>query len=231
MATTREWGLLLKVATDPDRAAPSPVQLDRLLASLPGADKRLTGGGRDFTVAWWVEAGDAAAATITGAAALRALAGELGIPDFQVIRSHAASVEGRFPDDPEPGPDVDPDRAWSVTLKAQAPSGTPAAASELADRVRAAMRRADVMVTLRGDPEKFLLDDGSGLTVRFWEEGESPAAVIGRARRRVLDALAAVGLSDWWLVRVKAWAPLQKQGDTFPGAGSRTPSATTEELR
>lgn len=227
---TREWGVLLKARVPSDGSVPDIDQLERLLAALPGSDKKLTRGVQDFTVAWWVEAPDAAAATRIAADTVRGIARREELPNLTFIRSHAASVEGRFPDAPELKPDVDPSKAWAVDFKASGPAGAAPATPELLDRVREAMVRSDVSVTLRGDPEKFLLDDGSGFTIRSWAEGETPAAAIRVARREVLAALTKAGVGDWVLVRFKGWAPLHKQADTFPGASARSPKVT-EELR
>ena len=76
---TREWGLLLKARIKPEEPAAAADQLERLVAALPGEDKRLSGGGRDFTIAWWVEAADAASATRIGAAAVRREASAVGL--------------------------------------------------------------------------------------------------------------------------------------------------------
>jgi len=227
---TREWGVLLKTQTASTGPVPDSDQLSRLLAALPGVDKRLTGEGRDFTVAWWVDATDAATATTIAADTLREIARVENLSDLTFVRSHAASVEGRYPDAPELEPGIDPFKAWAVDFKVLAPSDADPIDAEMLDRVRDAMGGSGVSVTLRGDPEKFLLDDGSGFTVRFWSAGDAPASAMAAARRNLLAALSEAGIGDWLLVRFKGWAPLQKQADGFPGAGERHP-AVTEETR
>lgn len=227
---TREWGVLLKTRTARDAPAPGRDQLSRLLAALPGSDKTLTGEGRDFTVALWVEAPDAVVATTIAAKTVRQIARMERLVDLTFVRSHAASVEGRFPDAPQMDPEMDPAKAWAVDFKVLAPAGVAPMTPELLDGVRESMGGSGVSVTLRGDPEKFLLDDGSGFTIRFWAMGDAATSAISEARRRLLAALSEAGLGDWLLVRFKGWAPLQKQQDTFPGAAARTP-AVTEETR
>jgi hypothetical protein len=237
----REWGLLLKirVASGP---APDRAQLERILEKLPGPDKKLTGGGSDFTVSWWVTASDAATAARAGADLLFALARAEGVSPLTVIRSHAASAEGRSPafagmerhlDQPSTGsprrvPLGETADQWAVDLKAAAPGGSPPVGPELLDRVREAIDRADVAVTFRNDQEKFLLDDGTGLTVRCWAAGASPREAFEGVRTDLRRALDAVGLGDWAIVRFKARTPRNVYDDTFPGAARRRASVTEE---
>ncbi len=225
----REWGLLLK-ARFRDGSAPERERLEAVLAALPGPDRKLTTGTADFTVSWWIEAPDAARAVSKGGETLRELCRRQGLPEVEVIRSHAASVEGRFPAWQRGEAYLGTLRTWAVDVKVSAPVGDPhpPAGQELLQQVHAGLGLPDSSATLRGDPEKFLLDDGSGFTLRFWIAGDSPAAAYRAARDSVLTALAATGLEDWTIVRFKARTPQHNHGDTFPGAAKRTPRITEE---
>lgn len=225
---TREWGVLLKVQVKSDGLAPDPSQLDLLLAALPGTDKKLTGGGADFTVAWWVEASDAASATKIAGDTVRRIARSQGFPPLTFVRSHTASVEGRAPTSVEAESELDTLNEWALDFKVSAPASADLATPELLDRVHAAIDRPDLAVTFRGDQEKFLLDDGSGFTVSFSAGGGPPAGVFGAARQDLLDAIDQLGLDGWRLVRFKAFSRPHKQNDTFPGAGTRVPLITEE---
>lgn len=224
----REWGVLLKARLDQDAPAADPGRLERLLDSLPGKHKRLTGGGRDFTVAWWVEGPDAAAAVRTAADALRSAAEGLGLAHLTFIRSHAASVEGRFPPMPRLDKRAGQSDTWAVDVRAGAPeSGGPMSEATL-QRIWAALADPEASLTFHGDLEKFLLDDGSAVTFRLWASGRTMQDALGSAHERVLAALARVGLIDWIVVRVKAWDPAALQADTFPGAEAHRPEPTGE---
>ena len=227
---TREWGVLLKVRVRPEGPTPRPAQLDRILIALPGNDKKLTGAGRDFTIAFWVEATNAALATETAAALVRELAAAEGLTELSFIRSHAASVEGRFPTFIGTGSRLDTPNEWAVEFKAGAPAGADPATPEILNRIRDAMHRPDVSVTFHGDQEKFLLDNGRGVTVRFWSTAQTTAGALRAARGVVLSGLSQAGLEDWTLIRLKAWDPRHMHADTFPGARARVP-AVTEEIR
>jgi len=226
----KEWGVLLKVRASSDAPAPSRAQLGRLLAALPGGDKKLTGGGVDFTVWSWVDAADAVAATSIGARTLRAIARAEGLPSLTIVRAHAASVEGRSSPFRGVAARLGSPHIWSVYFKAEAPLGSTPATADLLERVRVALDRPDVNVTLRGDNEKFLVDDGSGFTARFWAAGATAAEAFRAARRDMIAALGRVGLEGWTLVRFQAATADARHGDTFPGVGSRR-ARRTEETR
>lgn len=225
----REWGVLLKLRVSsgpvPDRA-----RLERILEKLPGTDKKLTGGGSDFTVSWWVRAPDAARAARIGADLLFALARVEGISELTVIRSHAASVEGRSPPFVGTEGHIGAANTWAVDLKAAAPIGGSPIGPALLGRVRKAIGRPDVAVTFRNDQEKFLLDDGTGFTVRCWAAGGSPREAFDGVRADLRKALDTVGLPSWTIVRFKARTPDNVHDDTFPGCAGR-PASVTEETR
>jgi hypothetical protein len=225
---TREWGVLLKARLGPEATPAEPDQLRALLAALPGEDKRVTGGGRDFTIAWWVEALDAASATRRAAATARRAARAVGLADMSFVRSHASSVEGRHPSVSVADSDVETPGRWAVDIKVRMPDVGPEVTKDLLRQVEAAMADHETEVTFHGDLEKFLLDDGSGFTVRFWAAGETIEDALSSARADVLSALEAVGLSGGMLVRLKCWGPAALRADTFPGAASRIPLATGE---
>jgi hypothetical protein len=224
---TRPWGVLLKVQLSADAEPAQEGALDQLLSALPGPHKKLTGAGRDLTVAWWVDAPDAAAAIVVAARRLRAEAASLGLADLVVVRSHAASIEGRAPALAADGRAAEAN-VWAVDIKAGMPQGGMPVGPDIRDRLRAVLPYPDAGVTLHGDKEKFLLDDGTGLTIRIWISGKTLEAALLAARDDVTSALAQIGLDAWTLIRVKAWDPRALQGDTFPGALDHEPMPTGE---
>jgi hypothetical protein len=181
-------------------------------------------------VSWWVTATDAARAARSGADQLFALARAEGLPSLTVIRSHAASIEGRSPAFAGAEMHLDEPTTWAVDLKAAAPNGSASIGPAVLERVRAALGRADAAATLRNDPEKFLLDDGTGLTVRCWATGASAREAFEGVRTDVRKALRSVGLPDWTIVRFKARTPRNVHDDTFAGAAARR-ARVTEETR
>jgi hypothetical protein len=98
----------------------------------------------------------------------------------------------------------------------------------LLEEFRRVLDRPDTAVSFGGDREKFLLDDGRGIVVRFWVEGPVPGEAFRAARREVRAALEAVGLGDWVIVRMQAATAEARHGDTFPGVAGRRPGDTEE---
>ncbi len=223
MTATVEWGLLLKCAIPADAPEPSQDALTRVVAALPGADadKRLTGGGRDFTVWFWYQGTDASDAVRTGAAALRAAAAAEGLSPFRVVRSHAASVNGRVSPFVGTRERLGLADVWSVLYRVQRPSGAPTIGGDELERVRAGLTSDDALVTLHSDNEKLLVSNGSSFTARFWAAGTDPAQALRAGRADLLDALASAGLTGWTVTRAQAVTAAARHGDTFPGAYQR----------
>jgi hypothetical protein len=117
---------------------------------------------------------------------------------------------------------------WAVDLKVELPQEVGGATSDLLARVQAALEHLAPGATLHGDLEKFLLDDGSGFTLRFWAMGQTIEDALSASGADVRRALESVGSADSMLVRLKAWSPAPLRGDEFPGASSRVPEATGE---
>jgi hypothetical protein len=226
--TLPEWGVLLKVEVRDPGPEPSDEALQRVLDALPGADKRLTGGRADFTVWSWFEAADAPAAVQLATGRLRAAAANEGFHDLRVIRAHAASVEGRSSPFRAVAERLGRPGEWSIYFRAAAPPGRSPVDSTTLERIEAALGRPDTSVSMGGDREKFLLDDGTGLVVRFWVDGASSPDAFLAARTSVRMALAEVGLGDWTLVRMQAATAEARHGDTFPGIAARQPRQTEE---
>lgn len=228
LSQSPEWGVLLKVHVIGDSPDPTDGQLASLMGAMPGPDKRLTGGGSDFTVWAWFEAEDASASIKKAAAILRAAADREGLKGLHVIRAHAASVEGRS--SPFRGVATRLGRAdeWTVYFRVAAPRGGRPATAETLDRIEAALAGPDTSVSFGGDREKFLLDDGRGIVIRFWVAGPNTVDVFRAARHEVVDALATAGLSDWTIVRMQAATAEARHGDTFPGVAARRPEQTEE---
>jgi hypothetical protein len=217
----------LKARVD-DAPIPDDEQLGRVLARLPGDAKRLTGGGADFTIWTWIIAPDAATATEWGAAILRDAARAEGVSGLRFVRAHTASVEGRSSAYRGVADRLDATDEWSVYFRVEHPSEDGRVGPDELRRFGDALAKPDANITLRGDQEKFLLDDGSGFTARFWTTGPTLAEAIRAARRDVLAALAAAGMSDWRLVRLQAATAGMRHGDSFPGLADRSPRATEE---
>jgi hypothetical protein len=221
--------VLLKARVD-DGPIPDDDQLRRVLARLPGSDKRLTGGGADFTIWTWIDAPDAATASVRCAAMLRDAARSEGVSSLRFIRAHAASVEGRSSPYRGVAGRLQATDEWSVYFRLEPPSGDGRVDADVLRRFGEVLGKPDTNITLRGDQEKFLLDDGSGFTARFWASGDTLAEAIRDARRDVLAALAAAGMAGWRLVRLQAATAGMRHGDSFPGLATRSPRPTEEQL-
>ncbi len=198
------------------------------MAALPGTDKRLTGGGRDFTVWSWFDAADAPSAIDAAGILVRAAAVDVGIGPLKVIRAHAASVEGRSSPFRGIAERLGRRDQWTVYFKVVSPLDAAPADDGALERVAAALDRPDTAVTFGGDREKFLLDDGHGIVVRFWVEGPDPSKAFAEARDDMVQALARSGLGDWTIVRMQAATAEARHGDWFPGAAKRQPLVTEE---
>jgi len=224
MTDVVEWGVLLKCHISPDAPGPSDDTLGRVVAGLgcPMHDTRLTGGGRDFTVWFWWPGTDASDAVRSGAAALREVAAREGLPPLRVVRSHAASVNGRVSPFPGARERLGVPGAWSVSYRAQRPRSAPVIGARELDRVRAALTSTDALVTLHSDKEKMLVSDGSAFTARLWVDAPDPASALRVGRAELLGALAEAGLAGWTIVRAQAVTAAARHGDTFPGAYERT---------
>jgi hypothetical protein len=219
-----EWGVLLKCHIPPDSPEPSHDSLERMVAALAcrADDTRLTGSGRDFTVWFWWPGTNASDAVRSGAAALREAAAAEGLPPLRVVRSHAASTNGRVSPFPGTRKRLGTPGVWSVLYRAQRPQGAPAIGAAELERVRAGLTSTDALVTLHSDKEKLLVSDGSSFTARFWADAPEPAAALRAGRADLLGALASAGLSGWTIVRAQAVTAAARHGDTFPGAYERT---------
>jgi hypothetical protein len=115
-----------------------------------------------------------------------------------------------------------------VSYRAQRPRGAPAIGATELDRVRAALRSTDALVTLHSDKEKMLVSDGSAFTARFWVDAPDPASALRVGRAELLGALAEAGLAGWTIVRAQTVTAAARYGDTFPGAYERTLRADEE---
>ena len=222
MAGLAEWGVLLKCETPADHPAPTSEQLAGLLEAIPcpSSDKRLTGGGRDFTVWFWIAAVDASEATAIGARDLRTNAASLDMPPIRVVRAHAASSNGRVPPFPGAAERLDSGDTWSVLYRVRARSGHPftdVSIAEIAERLPG----DDCLVTLHSDKEKFLVSDGSAFTARFWSYGTRPSEAIANGRADLLAVLASLSIPDSAIVRAQVTTAEARHGDMFPGADRR----------
>ena len=224
-----EWGVLLKVRVD-DGPEPTDQALADLIAALPGPDKRLTGRGRDFTTWAWYEGSDAPESIRVAGGMLRAAAERQGIGPLRIVRAHAASVEGRNSPFQGVAARLKRPNTWTIYFRVAGPPGGRPAGAGTVDEIRKALDRPDSSVSLGGDREKFLLDTGRGVVIRFWVEGLGLPDAIRSARREVLQVLSAVRLGDWSIVRMQAATAEARHGDTFPGVDKRPPG-NTEETR
>jgi hypothetical protein len=231
-----QWGVLLKVRvrareSGEDFTVPGDDVLERMMALLPGSDKRLTGRGSDFTILSWYAARDAAQAVELAASTLRQAAGIAGVAGrLQVIRAHAASVEGRSSPFRGVAARLGRENQWTVYFRAAAGRGSRSATVADLAAVANAIGGPDTSISYGGDREKFLMDDGRGLVIRFWVSGDDPGTALRAAHAQALVALASAGLDDWAIVRTQAATAEMRFGDTFPGVAQRT-QRQTEETR
>lgn len=224
------WGVLLKCQIPPNEIPPSVEHLQELERAISGPYKRLTGSDHDFTIAWWVEGRSAAEATATAGAEVRERAKEVGLPSRLIfVRAHVASVAGRLSPFDDPAAHIDGDD-WGIDVKVTGHPGHPGFGRDTLDRVAESMGLGPGSVTFRGDIEKFLVDDGSGFTVRWWIQGKDPAEAFRRSRAKLASALSAIGLREWTIDRFKGRTPRDLAHDSFPGAIHMKP-VLREELK
>lgn len=230
MARLPEWGVLFKCEAPSAAPPPGDEELGKFVGALPGRadDKLLTGGGRDFTAWFWVPAGNASQATQLGARLIRLAASNADMPPIRVIRSHAASTNGRV--SPFPGTQDRLGKAdvWSVLYRAQAPRGQGPISDAVLAMFRENLGEPDSLITFHSDKEKFLVSDGTSFTARFWVSGVEPWTALRGGRIRVVRALGSSGLADWTIVRAQVVTPAARDADTFPGAYERHLEADEE---
>jgi hypothetical protein len=131
--------------------------------------------------------------------------------------AHAASEEGRTPSIRGVNERRERSDVWSLTIKAESAGGRCAVDAELLAEVLRRLGGADTTIAAGGDKEKFLLDDGSGFTMRFWAEADSVDLALEQGRTRVDAVLEGLAPGDWIVVRAHATTPAERADDTFPG--------------
>jgi hypothetical protein len=216
-----EWSVLFKVvADDPERGRATgaaddgpyrPELLDQLLARLPRTDSRYTGGGRDFTITFWIEANDAADATARGWEVLADAARQLDLPPGRPIRTHSASAAQRLTGYAGIKPRVHDERAWSVLVKAQRQSGSGRIVGQAEIGRIGELLGADATVGGSGDV----------VVARFWVSAAGAVEANEAAGRSLGQALAAVVPGSWQIVRAHHAVAHERAEELYAGADAR----------